>query len=119
MLAEGIYRIDYHGRAGGEGDDDCALAILRNGHIMGSDKHGGVFLGQYLSDPEMNRDVVTIRLEVPPGGTLITGLSAGAFGVLVDISAVFEPRTGATKTVVEIGGQAIDIELCFIGPLPN
>lgn len=119
MLAEGIYRIDYRSRAGYEGGDDCALAILRDGQIMGSDKHGGVFLGQYLPDPEMNRDVVTLRLEVPPGSTLITGFSAGAIGEVVDISAVFEAETGTAKAVVEIAGQPVDIELCFLGPLPN
>ena len=119
MLTDGIYRIVYKSRAGMDDDGDCALAILRGGQITGSDKHGGVFLGTYECSAATGRDVVQLRLEVPPGGMLVTGLDGGPAGTAIEISATFEPLSRMSKVQVTIAGQPVDIELAFIGPLPN
>ncbi|MGL4397314.1 MAG: helix-turn-helix domain-containing protein, partial [Hyphomicrobium sp.] len=57
-LDEGIYRVVYRGADDGEGD--TALAVLRNGKILGSDPHGGVFMGSYSFDAE--NDLNTVHL---------------------------------------------------------
>ena len=118
MLADGIYRIQYHARAGGEDDGDSALAVLRDGRIMGSDKHGGMFLGTYRSDPASGHANVNLRFDVPANGMLITGQSGGKRGRSLDIAIAFEPRQGTTKAVVDLAGQPVAVELSFVGPLP-
>jgi hypothetical protein len=119
MFAEGIYRIHYHGQAGADDDVDWALAVLRDGQIMGSDKHGGVFIGSYALDRETGLDIVKLHLEVPPDGMLVTGLSGGSIGTVVAIAAVFEPGQKPAQAIINIEGQPIEIELDFVGPLPN
>ena len=118
MLADGIYRIFYQAQSDGGSDRNCALAIFRDGQITGSDKHGGVYLGTYEPEPESGRDRVNLRLVVPPGGVLVTGFSGGTDGIAVDIAATLDAASGIAKTVVEVAGQPVDIELTYIGPLP-
>ena len=119
MLADGIYRIAYQSRADGGDDGDFALAVLRGGQITGSDKHGGVFHGTYECSAATSRDVVKLRLEVPPGGMLVTGLDGGPAGTAIEISATFEPLGHMSKAQITIAWQPVEIELTFIGPLPN
>ena len=50
---------------------------------------------------------------------LVTGLDGGPAGTAIEISATFEPLSRMSKVQVTIAGQPVDIELAFIGPLPN
>ncbi len=118
-LDEGIYRIAYHGKANGEPDNDHALAVLRNGKIMGSDRHGGVFTGTYEFDAAREINVVHLRVEVPPFGTLVNGFSAEAHGAAFNITCKFERPAPIAKTSIHIVGRPIDVALSYLGPLPN
>lgn len=125
MFHEGIYSLTFKGHFEpgvsdvAEGGDGEALAILRNGKILGSDRWGGVFSGTYEFDAVAGHEKVHVRIDVPPEGELITGFAAGAQGATFDIVAAFKSAARRASTTVEIAGQFIDVEFSFLGPLPN
>lgn len=119
MLADGIYRIDYRASSAAEEQFESALAVLRAGEILGSDKHGGLYLGTYEGEPSTGCERIRLRLEIPPGGVLVTGEAGCMSGSFFDLEAAFEKQTAPYRAVLEIAGQPVAIELVYIGPLPN
>ena len=79
MLDEGIYGFTYKGEHLGVLDGDSALAVLRNGKILGSDRAGGVFAGSYACVGGVS-SVVPVDLHIrgcPPSPVaLLQGLIA-------------------------------------------
>ena len=118
-LDEGIYRIAYHGKANGEAETDHALAVLRNGKILGSDRHGGLFTGSYEFEAARDLNIVHLRIEVPPFGTLVNGFAADENGAVFNISCKFERPAPIANTTMHIVGRPIDIALSYVSPLPN
>ena len=114
---EGIYGLSFKGVPVEQGGE--ALAVLRNGKILGSDCWGGVFSGTYEFDPVAGRNTVQVRIDVPPEGELITGFSAGPEGASLNIVAALGRAAPKASTTVEVAGRPVDIEFCFLGPLPN
>lgn len=119
MLSEGIYGFTYKGEHMGVLDGDSALAVLRNGKILGSDRAGGLFMGSYEYDHVRALNVVHVRMQVPPEGELVTGFAAGPDGAVIDIAGSFERAEPNSKTVVEVAGRPVEITLSYLGPLPN
>lgn len=123
MLPDGVYGLSFsglqargHGLAGPDGE---ALAVLRDGKILGSDCWGAVFSGTYEFDPVAQEGKVTICIDVPPEGELITGFAAGPDGATFEVVAALQQPAPTACARVEIGGQVLDIEFSFIGPLPH
>jgi hypothetical protein len=119
MLEDGIYGLSYNAVRADEADGGNALAVLRAGKILGSDPWGGVFVGSCEFDPKARLHKVHLRFDVPPEGTLITGFSAGPAGAVLDIVGKFEGAAPKAKTVVEVAGAPVSVELTYLGPLPN
>lgn len=119
MLDEGIYGLNYKGENMGELDGESALAVLRNGKILGSDRNGGVFMGSYEYDPKRELNKVHVRMQVPPDGVLVTGYSAGPDGAVLDIVGAFERASPVATTVVEVAGRPVEVQLTYLSPLPN
>jgi transcriptional regulator with XRE-family HTH domain len=119
MLDEGIYGFTYKGEHMGVRDGDSALAVLRNGKILGSDRAGGVFAGSYEYDVVRQLNKVHVRMQVPPEGELVTGYAAGPDGAVLDIAGSFERAEPYSTTVVEVAGRPVEITLSYLGPLPN
>ncbi len=100
-----------------------ALAVLRQGSILGSDRVGAVFTGSHAYDCASGLNHVRVALDVPPDAELITGFSAGSRGAVVDIVAALEARceAGAPATataVVDVAGAPLELTLAFLAPLP-
>jgi len=119
MLENGIYGLDYRAQRAGEEDGGSALAVLRDGKILGSDPWGGVFTGLYDYDPDHRLNKVRLRFNVPPEGVLVTGFCAGPSGATLDIVSAFEETTHKMATVVEVSGAFVEVQLTYLGPLPN
>lgn len=120
MLDDGVYGLSFESRgAGGSGDlfRSDGLAVLRDGLLLGSDRHGSVFRGRCRYDSAAGEAIVEVRLAIPPHGVLLTGLEAGADGAFLDVAGRFPPPRPVSSTVIEIGGAALAIELRFVGPL--
>jgi transcriptional regulator with XRE-family HTH domain len=118
-LDEGIYGLAYAGEHEGDVDSGDALAVLRNGKILGSDRWGGVFTGSYEYDAEARINRVHVRLEVPPEGVLVTGFAAGPRGAMIDVVACFERAAPRTEAMIDIAGRPVEIKLTYLGPVPN
>lgn len=116
---EGVYRVTYRGIARGEREADHAIAVLRNGRIVGADRHGGVFRGSFAFSPADGLNTVHLRVEVPADGMLVNGFHAGPEGATVDLVANFKRATPTAKATVQVAGAPIEIELAFIEALPN
>ena len=119
MLDEGIYGFTYKAEHMGILDGDSALAVLRNGKILGSDRAGGVFSGSYEYDGVREVNRVHVRIHVPPEGELVTGYAAGPDGAVLDIAGSFERAEPYSKAVIEVAGRPVEITLSYLGPLPN
>lgn len=116
-LQDGLYRIGY--RATTEYECDRALAVLRNGQILGADCLGGAFSGRYRFDRRRGLNIVEISLEVPPDGLLISGNIAGPKGARIEVTCNIARADPVSRTTIDVAGQTISIELSFLGPLPN
>jgi len=116
-LSDGLYRIGY--RASGEHDGDHALAVLRNGKLIGADRHGGMFEGSYRYDRRRATNIIELRLEIPPDGLLISGLAVGPAGASLSVICSIAKAVPVSRTTVEIAGRMVAIELSFLSPLPN
>jgi len=119
MLEDGLYGLTYTAMHDGGADAGNALAVLRNGTILGSDPWGGVFVGSCEFDPDVGLSKVRVQFDVPPEGTLITGFSAGPAGVVLDIVGAVGGAPPLAATVVEIAGTPVSVEFTYLGPLPN
>ncbi len=119
MFQQGIYSISYRSLSGKVAERETALAIFRDGKILGSDSHGGVFSGTIRFDGAQDASKVDLKIDVPPGGTLITGYSAGIDGETIDIAGLFTTPNPASKAVVNVAGGQVEVELSYLGPLPD
>jgi hypothetical protein len=122
MLTDGIYGLTIElsrKRRGKLAPTVEALAVLRDGTILGSDPWGGQFTGTYAVDLESGQDTITIKVEVPPDGELVTGFRAGPNGASFDLVAAFDQAAHSHRTTIEIGGKRVVVSVAFIGSLPN
>lgn len=121
-MDDGVYRLSF-ANCDAKGDDASfrsdGLAVLRDGLLLGSDRHGGVFRGHCQFDKVRGEAVVSVRLALPPNGVLLTGLEAGPDGAVLEISGSFAPPKPVSTTVIEIGGRRLAVELRFVGPLKH
>jgi hypothetical protein len=118
-LENGHYGLEYTAGTGDAPEGGSGPAVLRNGKILGSDPWGGVFTGRCEFDPEARLNMVRLRFDVPPEGTLITGFSAGPGGAVLDILGAFECTALELTTLVEVAGAPVSVHLAYLGPLPN
>ncbi len=120
LLDDGLYSLSYGRSADGRGNRaGDALAVLRSGRIVGSDRWGGKFEGTYRFDTARKTNHVHVRLHVPPEGELVTGLCAGATGASVEVTAELARNGPLAATAVDIAGQRVDLTLAYLGPLPG
>ena len=110
-LDEGIYGISY--RSGSDTEHGYGMAVLLRGKIAGGDAHGAAFSGSYRFDRIKSVNVVELTIGFAPAGEIASeseGLQA-TFTV-----ARAQPLTTATAM---IGTDPYDLELRFLGPLPE
>lgn len=121
-LAEGTYRLVLKNPvAPGAADpaDETALAILRDGHILGSGRWGGVFHGSHSFDRATGLNHIRVMLEVPPDGCLVTGFCAGAEGAAVAIVGAMRSDGRRASAVVEVAGAPLEVALTYLAPPPG
>ena len=119
MLENGIYGVNYRAAQAREEEYGSALAVLRDGKILGSDPWGGLFTGLYAYDAQDELNKVHLRFDVPPEGILVTGFCAGPAGATLDIVGAFEKSAPKMATVVEVRGAPVEVQLTYLGPLPS
>lgn len=116
-IEDGLYAISYSSSCDGETFSGTALAVMRDGEILGSDRAGGLFTGSYQLDGDDESCKVRLRIDIPPEGMLVNGFKAGPQGCICDVSGSFTERAPDHITVVDIGDGPIEIGLTYIGPV--
>ena len=119
MLNDGLYELHYRNERVCGSSNESLLLVLRMGNILGSDRWGGVFLGHCVYDAARRRHKINVRLQVPPGGMLITGGSPHPDGCVIAIEAEFDETADRGTGVVDVAGQPVRIELMYMGPVPG
>lgn len=119
MLENGIYGLYFTAAHASAAEAAEALAVLRDGKVLGSDPWGGVFAGSCEFDPANSVNKVKLQFDVPPEGTLVTGFSAGPDGALLEIAGTVQRAGPQMSTVVEVAGALVNVQLTYLGPLPN
>lgn len=123
MIDEGLYNVEYRATTSHGAKDDggagSALAVLRNGKILGSDRGGAVFMGSYEFDPVAETNAIHLRLHVPPQGELVTGFAAGPEGAIIEVAGQFERAAPVSRTVADVAGQPLEVTMTYLGALPN
>lgn len=118
MLDDGLYGLTYMSQDGREAEYGAGLAVLRDGLVLGSDRWGGVFRGRCTHVPDQHVSIVSVTLNVPPHGVLLTGLEAGPEGATLDFSCRFAKPAPTSSATFSVHGEPLKIELRYIGPLP-
>lgn len=118
-LDDGVYSLTYLGT---DCDQPCiarGLAVLRDGKILGSDRLGGVITGHYTYDPNRETNAVHVRLQIPDGGVLVTGFTAGDREVTLDIAGQFARAAPTSTSTVHVEGTPVDVRMTYLGALPH
>ena len=119
MFQQGLYKIAYRSLDTKTPETGSALAILRDGKILGSDPNGGVFMGTYAFDLARALSHVELQIDVPPGGELITGFLGGTQGATLNVDGHFQSPNANSKAIINVGSGRIEVELSYLGPLPD
>lgn len=116
---DGLYKVSCSTRDGETVEHGEILASVRDGQILGSDSHGGLYIGLDRDGAAAGSSVVSVACQVPPGGELITGHEGGAAGYVIEVEAELDPYLLDSSTTIDIGGTEVDIQVRFLGPLPS
>lgn len=109
-LRDGIYGVAY--RAPASAHEGKGTAVLRNGKLTGADIEGTLFCGSYRFDRARGITAVDLRL-----GTHDTGDPVGP-GVSATMLTLSGPHPLQQGTCL-IASEVYEIELRFLGPLPE
>lgn len=118
-LEDGLYAIQYFHLAQSIEAGRGALAILREGHILGSDKLGGVFEGRLFLGGDCGVDQVVLNLRVPPGGCLVTGLCVGGAGAQLEMRGKLHRSRSGWCGTLDVAGETVEVRFHFVGALPQ
>jgi hypothetical protein len=118
MLKDGIYELHYRNAKAPDSAQETLLLALRDGNVLGSDRWGGVFLGRCVLDVASKKHKVNVRLQVPPGGVLITDAQPQAEGYTVDIALEIDGAHARAEGVVDVAGAPVWFELVYMGQVP-
>ena len=118
-LEDGLYAIQYFLPAQSIETGRAALAILREGHILGSDKFGGVFEGRLFPDSDGGAEWVVLKLRVPPGGCLVTGLCVGGDGAQLELRGNLHRSRSGWRGALDVAGETVEVRFQFVGALPH
>ena len=117
MFRNGIYRIDYRSPHNDLIPSDDALFVVRDGSIIGADRHGGVYAGSQFGTKGA-LDGVRVQMTAPPGGELVTGAIAGPEGAVLDIVSKLDPARSFQTAMIEVAGNPVEISVAYLGPFP-
>jgi len=104
---EGIYTMYFTGHVG----SGLGLLLLKNGVIAGADAAGGIFDGSYTLEPGGTLNV-NVRMTIPPGGTLVTGSSAGQNPMVVEMPAQL-PENFANGQAIALSTPTGPVNIIF------
>lgn len=116
---DGLYSVTFFVEGGSEENSSDALAVLRDGAILGSDKFGGVFEGRLVGKSSGNGVGFSLRVRIPAGGVLVTGRRIGAQEAILDVVGELAHTEEVLEGFCEIEGERLVVIFRYIGLLPH
>jgi hypothetical protein len=93
--------------------------ICRAGRLLGADPAGRVYTGVQNPKQALKRSYFKVVGEGPHRRRSRTRLPARSGVAAVRISGEIDPSARRQKTMIFVGGKAVDIEITYLGPLPK
>lgn len=116
---DGLYSVAFIQEGQPDESDGRTLAILREGKLLGSDEHGGVFEGLFAATLCGSAACIAVTLRVPAGGVLITGDRSGCEEAVVDIVGVLLKTGSDLQGICDICGHQMAVRFRYVGSLPH
>jgi hypothetical protein len=97
------------------------ILICRDGRLFGADPKGRVYTGELQTSPKyaVRKSLLKGTYEIPIRRKLrwIPSLDNPSFGV--PISGEVDPFALSQNATVFVGGKEVDIQITYLGPLPQ
>jgi hypothetical protein len=116
-IRDGVYELFYKSQRTADPSWDTLLLIMRQGHLLGADRWGGIIIGTCEFDPSVGRHKFTVTLDVPADGLLVTGAAAPSASQTIEFVAQLNGQTYSTAGTIELFGEAVAVELVYRGPV--
>lgn len=114
MIADGLYRVDYQGHAGG----GYGIMALTQGNVAGIDEGGVEYDGTFAPAPASGMVDAQLHLTVPPGVALVQGVPPRAMKYGFDMEVRFAIR-GKTQLTVQTPFGPVQAVITHLRTLPN
>ena len=116
---DGLFAIEFYKEGVFLGRQREALAVLRDGVVLGSDHDGGIVEGRMVSSACGGVHCALLLYTLPPGVPLVTGAGVGVREAIVDVAGIF--RRDGTDLVGEcrIGSDMVEVRFRYVGELPG
>jgi hypothetical protein len=58
-------------------------------------------------------------MQIPPDGVLVNGFTAGPSGGMLELVTALEHAAPVSTAIVDLGGEPVEVQLTYLGPVPN
>lgn len=116
---DGLYSVRFFREGDDEENGGEALAVLRDGSILGSDKFGGVFEGRLVGQACGREACLSLHVRIPPGGVLVTGKRVGSEEAVLDVVGRLSQRGEVLSGICKFDGERLVVSFRYIGLLPQ
>ena len=113
MFKEGIYGIQFAGRS----DWGYGTLVLENGLICGVDVAGLKYDGTYEYNKTSEMIESEIKISVPPGAEIVTGMPAQPYEWAFTVNVAFPRETDQTTISVDVPGGQVNVDIRYMREL--
>ena len=117
-MKEGFYSITYAG-AGAGGDPGFGILVLDTGAVIGADVAGGRYDGTYVYNDKTEMIDAKLKLTVPAGVWLLTGVPAQDKEWSFEFEASFPRETSETPFRVDLPSGPVNVIIRFLRGFPD
>lgn len=94
-MIDGFYAVYYTGVTG----SGIAVLVINNGTIVGADMAGGRYDGTYSESPTTGFYDAKIKITMPPGTALVTGVLAGPQPLIMEMAITLPANLGGEQPI--------------------
>ncbi len=115
-MKEGFYSITY---VGAGGDLGFGILVFDTGVVVGADGAGGRYDGTYAYNVKTEKIDAKLKLTVPAGTWLVTGVPAQGEEWSFDFEASFPRETSETPFRVDLPSGPVNVIIRFLRGFPD
>jgi hypothetical protein len=128
---DGLFEVEYVSFRQPENVAHRVTVVCRAGRLFGADPRGGIYTGVLKTRTRQRqvglRSCLKVAYEIPPRAKPAPGVTGdetggpadGSTAITVPILGEIDPWARHQNTTVLVGGKPVDIEITYLGPLPQ